>query len=147
MLSVHTYGWNQSKWTFSMLITQGGGNGLPRVSHALSLEWPETPISLISLATSRLKSGQYWPKSNHFYSWSGNISMPHFGPFFQCVLLGMFGNLTLMDAFNYIHWPIDANFVPIWLCRQGQKVDRRRYGQVTDGSAPDKLHWLCQQPS
>ena len=46
------------------------------------------------LATRGPKMGLYWPKSNHFWRWSGHSNMPHFRPFLPYVLLRMLENLT-----------------------------------------------------
>ena len=46
------------------------------------------------LATRRPKLGQCPLISNHFWMWSGYISVPHFAPFLPCILLRMLGCFT-----------------------------------------------------
>ena len=60
---------------------------------------PGNPNSLRFLATKMPKLNQYRPKLNYFWTWSGYISMPHFGPFLSCILLTMPWNLNFKFLF------------------------------------------------
>ena len=90
---------------------------LSNLFHGLSVECPETSISHF-LATKRPTLGQYRPKSNNLWGWSGYISMPYFGPFLQSVLLRMLGNVTGRTCGRT---DADQRFdIPIQLRRRGQ---------------------------